>query len=114
MAIAHNKPKTPAEREAAIVAFGRQADSLDEPAPEKPTDPTPAKQESAPSAARAGVKSAGEWPVGMAKNLLIRYPDPQIPTMLAELARLEERSQHAAAVRALRRGLEVLLAESGE
>lgn len=48
------------------------------------------------------------WPAGVPKTLLVRYPDPTIPQMLAELARLDERSQHAIAVRALKRGLDAL------
>lgn len=52
------------------------------------------------------------WPDGVAKTFLIRYSDPSMPLGLAELARLEDRSQHASALRALRRGIEVLTAEA--
>lgn len=48
------------------------------------------------------------WP----KTLLIRYPDESLPQALAELSELEERSLHATAVRALRRGLEELTREA--
>lgn len=47
----------------------------------------------------------------MAKTLLIRWPDATLPAELAEVAGLEDRSQHKTALRALQRGLEVLRAE---
>lgn len=98
------------EKEAAIEAFGDAA--------ERPSVTKPARSSSAPATKPAtptrtpkkvpapAVTPAAEWPEDIAKTLLIRYPDLELPALLAEVARLEERSQHATAVRALRRGLE--------
>lgn len=49
---------------------------------------------------------------GVPKTMLIRYPDTELPEALANLARLEERSQHATALRALRRGIAELEKEA--
>ncbi|ALD14381.1 hypothetical protein GW571_15165 (plasmid) [Clavibacter capsici] len=97
------------DREARIEAFGAAADAHGgEPAP------VPASVPVAPPAAAAGDRqptpSAGEartWP----KNALIRYPNDELPKLLAEVAALEERTHHATSLRALRRGLEVLREE---
>lgn len=56
---------------------------------------------------------AAEWPADVAKTLLIRCPDFELPALLSDVARAEERSQHATALRALRRGLEILRDEDG-
>lgn len=99
-------------KEAAIEAFGDAA--------ERPGDTEPVRASSTPVARSAtttrppkkapapAATPPAEWPEDIAKTLLIRYPDLELPALLAEVARFEERSQHATAVRALRRGLEVL------
>jgi hypothetical protein len=94
------------DREARIEAFGAAA--------EVSTEPTPVAQAAVPAAALSGdrqpASAAGEsrsWP----KNALIRYPNEELPKLLAEVAALEERTHHATTLRALRRGLEVLREE---
>ena len=99
-------------KEAAIEAFGDAA--------ERPGETEPVRQPNRPATKTAttsrppkkvpvrAATSAADWPADIAKTLLIRYPDLELPALLAEVAQFEERSQHATAVRALRRGLEVL------
>jgi hypothetical protein len=80
----------------------------------------PAAVEAFGAAAEATEVSAAEAPPkapttgAAARTLLIRYPDADLPRELAAVAALEERSQHATALRALRRGLAILRAEAGE
>jgi hypothetical protein len=104
------------EKEAAIEAFGDAA--------ERPNDAEPVRAAGRPAVRPAtttrtpkkvpapAVTPAAEWPEDIAKTLLIRYPDLELPALLVEVARFEERSQHATAVRALRRGLEILKNEA--
>ncbi|GAB3306010.1 hypothetical protein GCM10027427_35650 [Pseudoclavibacter terrae] len=89
--------------EAAIEAFASAAESDSTGAGNPSLHPQPAR--------RGRVPSSG-WPDNVARSLLVRYPDPELPALLAEVAALEERSNNATAVRALRRGLEVLLDEA--
>lgn len=89
--------------EAAIEAFASAAESDN-----SVEEPWPLHQQ---PARRGRVPSSG-WPDNVARSLLVRYPDPELPALLAEVAALEERSNNATAVRALRRGLEVLLNEA--
>lgn len=112
MAIKRRPTPDPAT-EAAIEAFGDAA--------ERPTETTSERPAAAKSVAAgripkktaaAAVTPAAEWPTDVARTLLIRYPDLEMPALLTEVARLEERSQHSTAVRALRRGLEVLKNEA--
>lgn len=97
-----------------VEAFGEAADQPSReaaPTPEPPTaKPAPAPT---PVAERSVQASAGAWPAGLARTLTLRYPDPTIPQLLAELAMHEERSQHNTAVRALRRGLEEFKRDAG-
>jgi len=94
------------DREARIEAFGAAAEARsNEPAPA--LAPEPAAPSAAPSGDRQPAPAVGEqrpWP----KNALIRYPNEDLPKLLAEVAALEERTHHATTLRALRRGLEVL------
>ncbi|PPF55952.1 hypothetical protein C5C13_11435 [Clavibacter michiganensis] len=95
------------DREARIEAFGAAAEARsNEPAPvAEPAVPT-----ASPSGDRQPAPVAGEqrsWP----KNALIRYPNEDLPKLLAEVAAMEERTHHATTLRALRRGLEVLREE---
>lgn len=99
------KRRTPSAQPdpAAIEAFGAAAEAPTEPvaAPvAAPAETAPATPEPKPSTAP--------------RTLLIRYPDADLPRELAAVAAIEDRSQHATAVRALRRGLAILRAEAGE
>lgn len=66
-----------------------------------------------PAATESPVKDrrAGEWPDEVARTMLIRWPDPALAAELAAVAKMDDRSQHATALRALQRGLEVLKSE---
>lgn len=97
MAVKRRGTKTTVDSKA-IEEFASRAADQDRPVQEQATETT--------SARSAGNSQA--WPAGVPKTLLVRYPDPTIPQMLAELARLDERSQQAIAVRALKRGLDAL------
>lgn len=99
--------KRPQADPAAIEAFGAAADTP--PVTPAPVAPTPPRQ-----VAPARSAQPGEWPADVAKTLLIRWPDATLPSELAEVAGLEDRSQHKTALRALQRGLEVLRAEHRE
>lgn len=88
--------------EAAIEAFASAAESDESGKIYSPTQ----------SPARRGRVPSSGWPDNVARSLLVRYPDPELPVLLAEVAALEERSNNATAVRALRRGLEVLVNEA--
>ena len=98
--------KRPQADPAAIEAFGAAADTPAEAQAPVAAVPTPPR-ETAP----ARTAAPGEWPADVAKTLLIRWPDATLPAELAEVAGLEDRSQHKTALRALQRGLEVLRAE---
>lgn len=89
--------------EAAIEAFASAADG-----DSSGQDHSQAQMQ---SPRRGRVPSSG-WPDNVARSLLVRYPDPELPALLAEVAALEERSNNATAVRALRRGLQILLTEA--
>ncbi|MCK3769160.1 hypothetical protein MZK47_05705 [Microbacterium aerolatum] len=105
MAIKKRPPVDPA----AIEAFGAAAD-----VPQAAATPTPeAAPEHPREVERAKKVAQGEWPEGLAKTLLIRWPDANLALELADVAKLEDRSQHKTALRALQRGLEVLRAEHG-
>lgn len=100
MAVKRRGTKTTADSKA-IEEFAARASDRDLPVQEQTTE----KSETA----SAHTADSGQvWPAGVPKTLLVRYPDPTVPQMLAELARLDERSQHAIAVRALKRGLDAL------
>lgn len=103
------KRRTDPATEAAIEAFGAGA--------EAPTAPAVAPQTSAArparaAAARFAAKKTAARAEDVAKTFLIRYPDERLPLLLAEVAQLEDRSQHAVALRALRRGLDAMKADA--
>ncbi|PPF31239.1 hypothetical protein C5C10_14555 [Rathayibacter sp. AY1A3] len=108
--------KRPAVDPAAIERFGDAADAPPAPAAQAATTAT-TPLAVAKSAGRAAgtakrpVESAGEWPSGLGRTLLVRWPDPALAKELAEVAALEDRSQHKTALRALQRGLEALRAD---
>jgi hypothetical protein len=93
--------------QARIEAFGAAADG-----PATPT-PTPTPTPAAAPAAVPGKTTAvaAPWPVDVPKSMLIRWPDAALAIELAQVAALEDRSQHKTALRALQRGLEILRAE---
>ncbi len=51
------------------------------------------------------------WPAGVPRTFLLRWNAPDMPQELAEIAALEDRSQHKMALKAMRLGLEALRAE---
>ncbi|WMY80066.1 hypothetical protein [Citricoccus sp. I39-566] len=63
------------------------------------------------SASTGRREAAGEWPEGVARTMLIRWPDPELAAELDAVAKMDDRSQHATAIRALRRGLEAIKGE---
>ncbi len=99
------KRRTDPATEAAIEAFGAGAEAPI--APEAPTA-KPARA----AAARPAAKKPSARAEDVAKTFLIRYPDESLPLLLAEVAQLEDRSQHAVAIRALRRGLNAMKADA--
>ncbi len=112
MAIKTRKPIDPA----AVEAFGAAADP---PAPVAAPPATRSSPEpSVPTSARARPAAPVDdapatWPRGVARTITLRYADPTLPQLLAEIAALDERSQHKVALRALRRGLDELKREHG-
>lgn len=101
------KKRRPAVDPAAIEAFGAAADQPDVDArvqtgPESKTSPTPP----APK-----VTASTSWPEGVPRSHLVRWSDPELAQLLAEVAALEDRSQQKTALRALRRGLEAIRAD---
>jgi hypothetical protein len=95
------------DREARIEAFGAAAEARSNEAAPAAAPAAPVAPAAATSGDRQPAPVAGEqraWP----KNALIRYPNEDLPKLLAEVAALEERTHHATTLRALRRGLEVL------
>lgn len=103
-----NKPE-PAD----IEAFG---DAADQPAPSAPVAAAPKTPRKSLDASLA----SGEWPEGVARTMLIRWPDPDLASQLVEVTALlktagdlDGRSQHATALRALERGLQAIKADLG-
>ena len=97
------------DREARIEAFGAAAEPRASEAVVASV-PEPVAQAATPLGDRRPAPTGGEprtWP----KNALIRYPNDELPRLLAEVAALEERTHHATTLRALRRGLEILREE---
>lgn len=125
MALKKRTPKDDAARAAAIEAFADGAD-LPPAVPIRPAGENPSAAVAPPSAAPAAASvgpvkvarnpasPANAWPADVAKNLLLRYNEADLPQMLKELAALEDRSQHAMGLRALRRGVQELLNEARE
>lgn len=97
MAIKKRPPVDP-QREAEIDAFGDAAEQ-----------PTTAARVATP---RSTPKTVVAGPDKTAKTLLIRYPDNELPLLLAEVAGKIDRSQHATALRALRRGLDAMKSDN--
>lgn len=104
--------KRPTIDPAAIERFGDAADApmtSAEPAAASPVVAELAEKATAASKPRAG--TTGEWPIGVGRTLTVRWTEPSLAEELAEVAALEDRSQHKTALRALQRGLEVIRAE---
>ena len=104
MAIKKRPPVDP-QREAEIDAFGDAA--------EQPAVAAPATTRVATSRSTSTPKTVAVAPDKTAKTLLIRYPDDELPLLLAEVAGNIDRSQHATALRALRRGLDAMKGDNG-
>lgn len=106
--MAIKKRERPAVDQAAIESFGDAAE-LAETNPEKGaasrSEPLPLKRE-----------NVGEvdWPDGVSRQFLLRFPDPAIPVEVGELQQLLGRNKHQTILLALRRGLDVLRAEVNE
>ena len=101
------KKRRPAVDPAAIEAFGAAAEQPDIAAA---VQPAPEPQTAAAPVAPKVTTSAG-WPEGVPRSHLVRWPDPELAQLLAEVAALEDRSQQKTALRALRRGLEAIRAD---
>lgn len=106
MAIKPRKPR-PAVDAAAIEAFGAAADQPGA-GVSAPTAPEP-QTATAPNAPKTTTSS--EWPQGVPRSHLVRWPDPELAQLLADVSALEDRSQQKTALRALRRGLEAIRAD---
>ena len=106
--MAIRKRERPAIDSAAIEAFGDAAD-----APTDTASGRPANEPTSPEATSTPAET-NEWPVGMSKTFLLRYPDPTIPVAVEELQDLLSRNKHQTILLALRRGLEALRREADE
>jgi hypothetical protein len=104
------RPQVDPETEAKIEAFGAAAEN---PAPTPAPAPAAAPARTTRAASAAARKPA-ERTGDVAKTFLVRWPDDELPLLLAEVSALEDRSQHAVALRALRRGLEAMKADAGK
>lgn len=103
--------KRPAPTAADIEAFG---DAADQPLPS-------ARAAAAPTARRKAfdaTPTSGEWPEGVARTMLIRWPTPELASQLVDVTALlkaagdlDGRSQHATALRAMERGLQAIESE---
>lgn len=103
------KKRRPAVDPAAIEAFGAAAD---QPVVSESVQSAPAPApEPAPVPAAPKATAAKGWPDGVPRSHLVRWPDPELARLLAEVAALEDRSQQRTALRALRRGLEAIRAD---
>lgn len=97
--------------QARIEAFGNAADVPSQPTPAA-AEPTPAAKAPKTVAPRPDKPAAGEWPEDTPKTFLMRWgSDPELPLLLAEVAKLEDRTLQKTALRALRRGLEAIRAD---
>lgn len=105
--MAIRKRERPAIDSAAIEAFGDAADA--------PTEAASGQRANVPaSGAASSPAEASEWPAGMSKTFLLRYPDPTIPVAIEELQDLLSRNKHQTILLALRRGLDALRREAEE
>ena len=91
------RPTIDPATEAAIEAFGEAAERPTE-APIAQASPQPARP------ARKKVPTppatpATEWPDDVAKTLLIRYPDLELPALLTDVARAVEIAASSATIR---------------
>ncbi|WP_206756974.1 hypothetical protein, partial [Plantibacter sp. CFBP 8775] len=93
------KKRTPVDRAAQLEAIEAFGDGAERPVETKPS-PIAQTVTQVPSVTAPSAQPPVDpgWPDGVAKTFLIRYSDPSMPIGLAELARLEDRSQHASAL----------------
>lgn len=105
---------------AAIDSFGDAAEAPPErplaptPAPVTPSQEKPSAEDPRGRSPKAATVRDNEWPEGLSKTFLLRYPDPSIPSEIEELATLVGRNKHQTTLLALRRGVEALRREAEE
>ncbi len=103
MAIKKRTPKTDAEREAAIAAFGAGAAATDD------TAAAPASAAAAPQATRppkARTPRASEPTGDVPATSLVRWADEDLPRAVQRIAKAEDRSFHKAMLLLIRRGVD--------
>lgn len=106
--MAIKKRERPAVDQAAIESFGDAAEQVEtNPAkgPAAHSEPLSTKRETATDV---------DWPAGVSRQFLLRFPDAAIPVEVGELQELLGRNKHQTILLALRRGLDVLRAEVNE
>ena len=97
------------KRGAADAAIEAQIDQFGDAAEAAEVKPAVAPEAKAPSTASRTARVAPPPATAkVPKTFLLRWPDEDLPLLLAEVAAREERSQHAIALRAMRRGLEAM------
>jgi len=101
----------PAIDSAAIDSFGEAADA---PTPSATVVAVPATKAAPRTVPVAASGTASEWPSGMPKTFLLRYPDPSIPVAIEELQELVGRNKHQTVLLALHRGIDALRREARE
>ena len=86
------KKRTPVEQRALEDAFASGADDESTPVPAAPPPVSPVEAQHKP----------------IARKLLLRFPDDQLPLLIERLAAEDGRSKHSLTLRALARGLKIL------
>lgn len=97
MAIKKRTPKTDAEREAAIAAFGAGAAA---------TDDAPAAATQAARPPKARTPRASEPSGDVPATSLVRWADEDLPRAVQRIAKAEDRSFHKAMLLLIRRGVD--------
>jgi hypothetical protein len=104
MAIKKRTPKTDAEREAAIAAFGAGAAPVDDesPAPAAPAAAAPAAARPPKSRSPRASEPTGDVP----STSLVRWADEDLPRAVQRIAAAEDRSFQKTMLLLLRRGVD--------
>ena len=103
MAIKKRTPRTDAEREAAIAAFGAGATAPTGEAPAEPTPATPARSTRPPKARKtAAAEPTGDVP----STSLVRWADEDLPRAVQRIAAAEDRSFQKTMLLLIRRGVD--------
>lgn len=106
MAIKKRTPKTDAEREAAIAAFGAGAAATDD-APATATPAAAAPHTARPPKARTPRTPRTSEPSGdVPATSLVRWADEDLPRAVQRIAKAEDRSFHKAMLLLIRRGVD--------